>query len=88
MAEAKKNKKEVKDETAKKTNPEKIINEEVAEKAAPKKLVKTAKAGKRSSKVQAEVIEKEAKEAKKAKASEEIINKVKQKPRVKKYSKK
>ena len=87
MAEAKKNKKEVKDETAKKTNPEKIINEEVAEKAAPKKLVKTAKAGKRSSKVQAEVIEKEAKEAKKAKASEEIINKVKQKPRVKKYSK-
>ena len=87
MAEAKKNKKEVKDETAKKTNPEKIINEEVAEKAAPKKLVKTAKAGKRSSKVQAEVIEKEVKEAKKAKASEEIINKVKQKPRVKKYSK-
>ena len=87
MAEAKKNKKEVKDETAKKTNPEKIINEEIVEKAAPKKLVKTAKAGKRSSKVQAEVIEKEAKEAKKAKASEEIINKVKQKPRVKKYSK-
>ena len=59
MAEAKKNKKEVKDETVKKTNPEKIIKEEVAEKAAPKKLVKTAKAGKRSSKVQAEVIEKE-----------------------------
>ena len=87
MAEAKKNKKEVKDETVKKTNPEKIIKEEVAEKAAPKKLVKTAKAGKRSSKVQAEVIEKEVKEAKKAKASEEIINKVKQKPRVKKYSK-
>ena len=87
MAEAKKNKKEVKDETAKKTNPEKIINEEIVEKAAPKKLVKTAKAGKRSSKVQAEVIEKEVKEAKKAKASEEIINKVKQKPRVKKYSK-
>jgi len=87
MAEAKKNKKEVKDETVKKTNPEKIIKEDVAEKAAPKKLVKTAKAGKRSSKVQAEVIEKEVKEAKKAKASEEIINKVKQKPRVKKYSK-
>ena len=87
MAEAKKNKKEVKDEIVKKTNPEKIIKEEVAEKAAPKKLVKTAKAGKRSSKVQAEVIEKEVKEAKKAKASEEIINKVKQKPRVKKYSK-
>ena len=45
MAEAKKNKKEVKDETVKKTNPEKIIKEEVAEKAAPKKLVKTATSG-------------------------------------------
>lgn len=49
----------------------------------------TAKAGKRSEKATREVEQKEAKEAKKAKAKETIedVVKVKQKPRVKKYSK-
>ena len=76
MAEAKKIEKEVNEEVATLTTP----SEEVKE-------VKTAKAGKRSAKSQAEVIEKEAKEAKKTESAEEATKKIKQKPRVKKYSK-
>jgi large subunit ribosomal protein L1 len=76
MAEAKKIEKEVNEEVATSTTP----SEEVKE-------VKTAKAGKRSAKSQAEVIEKEAKEAKKTESAEEVTKKIKQKPRVKKYSK-
>jgi large subunit ribosomal protein L1 len=76
MAEAKKIEKEVNEEVATSTTP----SEEVKE-------VKTAKAGKRSAKSQAEVIEKEAKEAKKTESAEEATKKIKQKPRVKKYSK-
>ena len=75
MAEAKKVEKEVKEE----------VVEAVEEKAATKT---TAKAGKRSTKAQAEVAQKEAKEAKKTESAEkEPVKKVKQKPRVKKYTK-
>lgn len=89
MAEAKK--------TTKKVNSkEEVKPEKVAKKAVDKsesedstKKVATAKAGKRSEKAVKEVEQKEAKEVKKAKAKEatEEAPKVKQKPRVKKYSK-
>ncbi len=75
MAEAKKAKEDLKEEAVVEATEEKVEE-------------KTAKAGKRSAKAQAEVAEKEAKEAKKVEAAEkETIKKVKQQPRVKKYSK-
>lgn len=74
MAEAKKLEKEVKEETA--------------ETSEEKSAAKTAKAGKRSAKGQAGIAEKEAKEAKKTEdAEKESVKKIKQKPRVKKYTK-
>lgn len=73
MADAKKTEKEVKEE---------------AVKTVKKEVAKTAKAGKRSAKSQAESAEKEAKEIKKSKADDkEPVKKIKQQPRVKKYSK-
>lgn len=75
MAESKKAKEEVKEEA-------------VVESTEEKAEEKTAKAGKRSAKAQAEVAEKEAKEAKKVEdAEKETVKKIKQQPRVKKYSK-
>ncbi len=74
MAEAKKADKEVK--------------EEAVQVAEDKSEAKTAKAGKRSSKAQAKVAEKEAKEAKKTEeVDKDVVKKIKQKPRVKKYTK-
>jgi large subunit ribosomal protein L1 len=73
MAEEKKSKEEVK--------------EEVAEASKPGVEAKTAKAGKRSAKAQAEEAEKEVKKAKKDGADKELAKKIKQAPRVKKYSK-
>jgi len=74
MAEAKKAEKEVKEEAVQ-------VTEDKTE-------AKTAKAGKRSSKAQAEVAEKEAKEAKKTEeVDKDVVKKIKQKPRVKKYTK-
>ena len=68
---------------------EKEVKEEVVEAAEEKAATKTAaKAGKRSTKAQAEVAQKEAKDAKKAEEAEkEPVKKIKQKPRVKKYTK-
>jgi len=67
---------------------EKQVKEEVVEASEEKIEAKTAKAGKRSAKAQAEVAEKEAKEVKKVKdAEKEPLKKIKQKPRVKKYTK-
>jgi len=67
---------------------EKEVKEEVVEATEEKSEPKTAKAGKRSSKAQAEVAEKEAKEAKKTEEAEkDAVKKIKQKPRVKKYTK-
>lgn len=74
MAEAKKAEKEVKEEAVQ-------VTEDKTE-------AKTTKAGKRSSKAQAEVAEKEAKEAKKTEeVDKDAVKKIKQKPRVKKYTK-
>jgi len=74
---------------AKKAKEEKVDSAvESAKETKDTKEPKAAKAGKRSSKAMAEVSKKEAKEAKKAEVLEkEPVKKVKQKPRVKKYSK-
>jgi large subunit ribosomal protein L1 len=67
---------------------EKEVKEEAVQIAEDKTEAKTAKAGKRSSKAQAEVAEKEAKEAKKTEeVDKDAVKKIKQKPRVKKYTK-
>ena len=67
---------------------EKEVKEEAVQVAEDKTEAKTAKAGKRSSKAQAEVAEKEAKEAKKTEeVDKDAVKKIKQKPRVKKYTK-
>lgn len=71
---------------SKKAKEEKI--ESVVDTTEELKEVKTAKAGKKSAKAQAEAIEKETKKSKKAQeADKEPVKKIKQKPRVKKYSK-
>lgn len=71
---------------AKEESKEVTQTAEVSEEIKTEKVKKdTAKSGKRSAKAQAEASEKEAKEAKKS--AKEEIRKVKQKPRVKKYSK-
>jgi large subunit ribosomal protein L1 len=67
---------------------EKEVKEEAVQVAEDKTEAKAAKAGKRSSKAQAEVAEKEAKEAKKTEeVDKDAVKKIKQKPRVKKYTK-
>ena len=67
---------------------EKEVKEEAVQIAEDKSEAKAAKAGKRSSKAQAKVAEKEAKEAKKTEeVDKDVVKKIKQKPRVKKYTK-
>ncbi len=89
MAEAKKTSKKdnAKEEVEPKKATKKAVDKTESEEAT-KKLA-TAKAGKRSAKAVSEVEQKEAKEVKKAKAKETAVDvpKIKQKPRVKKYSK-
>lgn len=85
MAEAKKTTKKTEDETKKEAKKKAVVKE--AKETTIKPLA--AKAGKRSVKAVKEVEEKEAKEVKRAKSKEatEDVPRVKQKPRVKKYSK-
>jgi len=67
---------------------EKEVKVEEVRVAEDKSEAKAAKAGKRSSKAQAKVAEKEAKEAKKTEeVNKDAVKKIKQKPRVKKYTK-